>query len=87
MFPCLLPVWLSRLHIMQIHPQTKLVDTEYQTKNGRGLKIPKNRESFDISLAICNFGGFSSLLKGWLHKAGGPRATKADGRMLVIYIP
>ena len=23
-------------------------------------------------------GGFSSLLKGWLHKAGGPRATKAE---------
>ena len=31
-------------------------------------------------------GGFSSLLKGWLHKAGGPRATKAE-EFLKIYIP
>ena len=54
---------------------------------GWASKYPKNRrESFDIYLAIYS-GGFSSLLKGWLHKVGGPRATKADARIFVIYIP
>ena len=59
--------------------------TELATRNGvrlenyyTGPTCGPTRSQFLSGIADWISGGFSSLLKGWLHKAGSTRATKAE---------
>ena len=49
----------------------------YICRNSRDSFLKHVCVSDNIKSLRCS-GGFSSLLKGWLHKAGGLRATKAE---------